>query len=404
MIGWLRTDRGLVSVLCAFALSGSTVQAGTLEFSHACDLGERLTIATVGDLLFQEPLQRVALMPFGTYAGFWQPVGQYLRAPDLLYGNLEGPAAHGVILSGQETADPGRVYDGRVYGTAPSLAFNYHPSLLQDLKASGFAVVSTANNHALDRGSLGVERTIDNLRSAGIAFTGTRKRDDPTRRWSVVTTRKNFSVAWLACTAWTNDRPDPYQQVHHCYRDKTQLLGEISNLASDPGVDAVVLTPHWGVEDLQRPLAGDRALATMALKAGATAVIGAHPHVLQPWEKWIADDGREGLIVYSLGNFISNHRTSTQRSGAIVGLELLKAKSTQKAVLAAAWYVPTWVDFNDDVPLVQENIGVTEESARALMDVLNLLPSGNRISGDDLLQQRPKCTGKDTVFASGARP
>ena len=59
-----------------------------------------------------------------------------------------------------------------------ALNFNYHPSLIEDLRGSGFDVVSTANNHAADRGALGMDRTVEALRAGGIAFTGTRARPD----------------------------------------------------------------------------------------------------------------------------------------------------------------------------------------------------------------------------------
>lgn len=393
--------KGREAGLCLIVLIATcqATQAGKLEFSHSCDEAERLTIAAVGDLLFQEPLQRAALAPGGTYSSFWQPAKSLLLAADILYGNLEGPVANGVTIQGQDTPDPGRLYDGRVYGTVPILAFNYHPSLLQDLKSSGFAVLSTANNHALDRGPLGVERTVDNLRAAGIAFTGTRKKHEAMPRWSAITRRNGFAVAWLACTAWTNDRPDPYQQVLHCYRDKGRVLGEIAELSTDPTIDAVILTPHWGVEDLLRPLAGDRALAHMAINAGATAVIGTHPHVLQPWEKWVADDGREGLIIYSTGNFVSNHHETMRKSGVIAVLNLLKNRSNHRAVLSAASFVPTWVEFSQPLPVVQENLGDTEDTAAALTKVLDLLPAGNRIVGEALLQRRSTCIDKESLPA-----
>jgi poly-gamma-glutamate synthesis protein (capsule biosynthesis protein) len=348
-------------------------------------------VAAVGDLLFQEYLQRKALAPGQSYASFWQPLTPLLRAVDVLYGNLEGPAAHAVDITGKETSDPGRVYDGRVYGTVPGLAFNYHPSLLRDLAASGFAVVSTANNHALDRGSLGIDRTIDNLRAAGVAFTGTQKRAEPSARWSARTTRNGFTVAWLACTAWTNDRPDPYGQVRHCYRDRNEVLGEIAALAEDSGVDAIILTPHWGVENLDRPLAGDRAFARTAIEAGATAVIGTHPHVLQPWERWVASDGREGLIVYSTGNFISSQPEAMQKSGIVAVLDLLKTRAPRRAVVSAAFFIPTWIEIDEDAAAVRENTADTGVNAAALAQALRLLPDGNRISGQDLLKRTPRC-------------
>ena len=147
-----------------------SVGAETLYFEGACMPGERISVAAVGDLLFHKKLQAQAYRKGGSFKGFFTPVLKVLKGADLAYGNLEGPAARGVGPNGRAVKDPGRRL-GTVYG-APlkSLAFNYHPSVAADLKQSGFDVVSTANNHSLDRGALGVDRTIDTLRNAGFAL------------------------------------------------------------------------------------------------------------------------------------------------------------------------------------------------------------------------------------------
>jgi hypothetical protein len=73
--------------------------AQTLTFDHGCTTGPRIRIAAVGDLLFHNALQRRALTPTGTFRQFWQPVQPILDAADIVYGNLEGPAAEAVSLA-----------------------------------------------------------------------------------------------------------------------------------------------------------------------------------------------------------------------------------------------------------------------------------------------------------------
>lgn len=353
----------------------------TMTFAGGCETGARLTIAAAGDLLFHKKLQLQAYQRGSDFTRFFKPLAPLLRSADMLYGNLEGPAAGGVALGGVPARrDPGRRLDGRVYSAhLKSLNFNYHPSVVADLKGVGFDVISTANNHALDRGALGIDRTVDAFERAGLPFTGTRRRGETSRPWSAVTRAKGFAIAWVACTYSANGIPDRNNQLLFCYEQKNQVLGEIAELATRPGIDAVILTPHWGAENKHIPLARQRILAREAVDAGAVAVIGTHPHVLQPWEKREVADGREGLIVYSTGNFISNQRRLMERAGALVLVELVRSGGAgSRARLAAAGFVPTWVVIDNKGHRVTMNTG-KGWAAQALGKTLQLLPPGNRV-------------------------
>jgi Bacterial capsule synthesis protein PGA_cap len=354
-------------LVACFGSTAGVRAAGPLLFRGACTANnpqaDRIVIAGVGDLLFHEVLQRQALTPETNYTSYFASVAPVLTGADITYGNLEGPAAHGVVQGGREAKDPGRVYDGKVYGTAKdALIFNYHPSVVADLKAVGFSIVSTANNHAADRRALGIDRTIDALDAVGLSYTGTRRRTlladgrlggSLTGSWSTITEARGpnvsgMRVAWLACTFCTNSMPDPQAQVLLCYQQRDTVMAELKRLANDPSISAVILTPHWGDEGAARPKLSDRVYARAAIEAGAAAVIGTHPHVLQPWEHVTTSDGREGLVIYSTGNFLSNQHTTAQRSGVISLLELTRLPGHSKARLTAAGFVPTWVEKHNE--------------------------------------------------------
>ena len=99
-----------------------------------------------------------------------------------------------------------------------------------------------------------------------------------------------------------------------CYRPgnepgaNDELLAEIRALRADRSNAAVIVMPHWGDEGHSRPDARQTAAAQQMADAGATAIIGTHPHVVQPEAMLTARDGRRVAVVYSLGNFISNQR------------------------------------------------------------------------------------------------
>ena len=173
-----------------------------------------------------------------------------------------------------------------------------------------------------------------------------------------------------------------------CYRDKDQVLEEIGSRAADPDVDAVILVPHWGAEDHHQVIGRQKALAHAALEAGAAAVIGSHPHVLQGWEKYETEAGEEGLIVYSTGNFISNQRKLMQRAGIIALVELVREEKG-KARVAAAGYVPTWVVIDGNVNhRVTVNEGKSGWTRGALQKTHQLLPMGNHLEFRDGIGRR----------------
>jgi poly-gamma-glutamate synthesis protein (capsule biosynthesis protein) len=313
---------------------GFSTPLAPLKFAGACEPGDRLTIAAVGDVLLHGRLQQQAFRESDGYVSLWRGVKPLLEQADVTYANLEGPTAAGVDARGKSVSDPGRTFDNRVYTSYPM--FNYHPTLLDDLMASGVDVVSTANNHSLDRRALGADRTIDALEARGLPFTGTRRAGE-TREWHTITEKNGFRLAWLACTYGTNGIPDPQDQVLLCFRDADEIEAIVRDLSTR--VDAVIVTPHWGDEYHARPNSQQVALGKRLLEAGALAVIGSHPHVLQPWQKHITADGRETFIIYSLGNFVSGQRHLPRRSTLLLYLGLTRTPEG-RTVVNGARYVP----------------------------------------------------------------
>lgn len=318
-------------------VDGLNFSDGPLVFLPACEEGDSLTIAAVGDLLIHARLQRQALNDPEGFKSLWGEIGPLLKEADVTYANLEGPTAAGVDARGRDVTDPGKVFDDKVYTSYPM--FNYHPSLLDDLMDSGVDIVSTANNHSLDRWALGADRTIDELKARNLPYTGTRARGDESAPWHAITENNGFRLAWLACTYGTNGIPDRSDQVLLCYEDRQEVLDTIKELAADDTIDAVIVTPHWGTEYKATPNAREITLAHDMLEAGATAIIGSHPHVLQPWERYKTRDGRETFVIYSLGNFISGQRHLPRRSTLVLYLGLKRGLDGVVRV-SGARYVP----------------------------------------------------------------
>jgi len=303
-----------------------------------------LTVAACGDILLHEGLQRYFAGQKDGYAGLFRATRDLIQGADIAFANLEGPCAAGVASNGKDVGAPKTMYDKAVYTGYPM--FNYHPSICAEVKKAGFDIVNTANNHALDRHQLGVDRTIDALKGVSMPFTGTRSRQGMDAPWYTVTQVQGaggtFNIAWLGATYDTNGIPDRANQILHVYAHKDQILQMTSELARRSDIHAVMVTPHWGIEYQHKPEAKQIAWGKDVAEAGATAIIGQHPHVMQPFDKITTSDGREVAIAYSLGNFVSGQIGLPRKSTAILLLGLTPTANRKLTVAALGW-IPVWM-------------------------------------------------------------
>lgn len=299
---------------------GLLLLAPLLAFSQACPrLPNAVRISATGDILIHQALYRNVIGP-QSFKVLWADLIPVLRDSDLTIGNLEGPTAPGFAVGGRPAADPGFVYDGIVY-SGTKMIFNYHPQLISDLKASGFGLVTTANNHALDRGGVGIDRTIENLEQRGLPFVGTRPRGS-TEDFEKTIRVGSLRIGVVACTEMTNGWNDSSRQLLRC--GSREVVDSILRLRQQ--ADGVFVFPHWGVEYQSQPNGTQRSWARQWVAAGATAVIGNHPHVVQTTE-WLSGPGRRALVVYSLGNFVAAQGALEKRTSAVVHLDLVAGSS-----------------------------------------------------------------------------
>lgn len=363
-----------------------------LAFASACQPGERITLAFVGDVLLHPPLERQGQRSPIRFTELWEQVDPFFAWADVGCANLEGPIAPRVDQAGRDLRQPNRrppptrwlsasmpaSQPTSLTSSAPN--FNFPPGLLADLQRSGIDVVSTANNHSLDRGRLGIDRTLEYLDACGLRYTGTRRAGASDAPWFALVERQGFRIAFLACTFWTNLRRDDGDQVLECQGDRRpDLLDQVTALAARPDVDAVIVLPHWGKEYAIEPMPVQRRFAANAVRAGASAVIGNHPHVLQGWQKVAAPDGREALVAYSLGNFISDMRPVENRTSIILFLTLMRPGPGQRALVAAARALPIFTarDGNNVqlMPLDLAAVPAAGRRVRALFDSADLVES-----------------------------
>jgi poly-gamma-glutamate synthesis protein (capsule biosynthesis protein) len=207
---------------------------------------------------------------------------------DIAFVNLESPFS-----------DKGAVMQS-------GMIFKTEPEMIAGLELAGIDVVSTANNHARDRGSYGLEFTLDHLRAHGIAAVGTGKTPQEAHAGAVLE-RNGLKFGFLAYTYDANNGNYKDTDPRIAVLDIDAMRADVA--AMKTRADVTLVSMHAGAEYQPQPNAQQSTFARAAIDAGARAVIGHHPHVRQPWE-WYGG----GAIFYSLGNLIFDQfqRTETQ--------------------------------------------------------------------------------------------
>ncbi|ATB35362.1 hypothetical protein CYFUS_000774 [Cystobacter fuscus] len=283
-----------------------------------------------------------------------EPIARELGAADLAVVNLETP------ISGNPRAP-----------TAP-LIFDAPPQLAHALVTAGVDVVSIANNHAFDQRRAGIPATWSHLDAAGLMHVGSAPSE--AMAWEpLVLERKGMRVGLLSITRWLNgasnpEDPDRSPHVAHVpYRAKNQrgLTPEAAAAlvgAAARRCDALIVMIHWGTEYSHSPKPEDRQLAQSLLEAGALAVVGHHPHVLQPIESYRTRAGRDTVVAFSLGNLIANQdgyyvhgagaeARGRKRDSMLFRLSLSRPHPGAPVELAGTSVLPVWIDTNYVVAL-----------------------------------------------------
>lgn len=284
---------------------------------NMCRGSRRVRLTFAGDVLLHRQLQQIGYA--GGFPALWAQAAPFLRDADIAIANLEGPVAPGMTRMGVLRGDPGPIFGTGVYTGYPT--FNYHPMILAALHADGVDLVTTANNHAMDRGSVGANMTLDEIENAGLMSVGTvRAEGERNFVWRQKTALGN--IAFIACSFSTNGMPDRQHQVLMCYEDRDTLLELVQREAADRDVAAVVVLPHWGLEYQSYPEGNQKALTLDLVNAGATAVIGTHPHAVQPFVQLPNPQGQMVPVAYSTGNFVAAQHSMPANVGALAIVDL----------------------------------------------------------------------------------
>ena len=251
-------------------------------------------------------------------------VKKYLSSSDFTIGNLETVTA------------------GKEIGWKGYPKFNTPDDFVTALKNAGFDILFTANNHALDQGELGVERTIKTIRKNRMQNVGTYPKG---KRNYLILSKNYIKIALLAYTYGTNgfSLPDSSRYAINVIRRK-KLRKDLLNVRKNENPDVIIVYFHFGDEYDREPSDFQLDYVNYAFRYGTDIVLGSHPHVIQPIVFWKNKNNFTGrFAAYSLGNFISNQTWRYSDCGVILNFSITKNLKKDSLYLKKINFLPTWV-------------------------------------------------------------
>ena len=323
--------------------SSTTVVSQTADSKEKTTATEQETSARImanGDLLYHDIIYISAKKSDGTYDFHenFEYVKPWLKQADLVIGDFEGTVNKDHYLAGYPLFNaPGEVMDA--------------------IKDAGYQVLDLAHNHILDSQIEGVVSTADAIEKAGMTPIGVYTHEPRDKAPIVIKEVNGIKVAILAYSYGFNGIEQSIsQEDYNRYLsdlDEDKMKAEIERAEKE--ADITIIMPQMGVEYQIEPTEEQKKLYHKMIDWGADIIFGGHPHVVEPAET-VEKDGDKKLIIYSMGNFISNQRIETMQ-------DVENAKWTERGVLM-------------DVTIKKKSGKTTIETAQAHPSWVSRTPKG----------------------------
>nr|WP_303943866.1 CapA family protein [Streptococcus infantis] len=323
--------------------SSTTVVSQTADSKEKTTATEQETSARImanGDLLYHDIIYISAKKSDGTYDFHenFEYVKPWLKQADLVIGDFEGTVNKDHYLAGYPLFNaPGEVMDA--------------------IKDAGYQVLDLAHNHILDSQIEGVVSTADAIEKAGMTPIGVYTHEPRDKAPIVIKEVNGIKVALLAYSYGFNGIEQSIsQEDYNRYLsdlDEDKMKAEIERAEKE--ADITIIMPQMGIEYQIEPTEEQKKLYHKMIDWGADIIFGGHPHVVEPAET-VEKNGDKKLIIYSMGNFISNQRIETMQ-------DVENAKWTERGVLM-------------DVTIKKKSGKTTIETAQAHPSWVSRTPKG----------------------------
>lgn len=288
-----------------------------------------------GDLLYHFPILRAAERLDGShdFSDNFTYVTPWLEQADFAIGDFEGTLSPDHELAGYPL-------------------FNAPLSLAQTIRKAGYDLVDLAHNHILDSHLSGLKTTVAAFEEAGVDTVGVYAEGNRDTAPLYIREVNGIKIAVLAYSYGFNGLEVLLTQEeydgHLSDLNREKMQAEIERAEKE--ADITIVMPQMGVEYQLQPSPDQEELYRQMVEWGADIVLGGHPHVTQPTEI-VEKDGERKLIIYSMGNFLSNQRiesmsdvVNAQWTERGVLMDVTLHKKDGKTTIQTAKAHPTWVN------------------------------------------------------------
>lgn len=261
---------------------------------------ESVRLAMAGDILLH-----LRLAQYEDFTSSFAAVTPMMQSYDFLIANQESPPV------------------GNQFALSGYPLFSSPPHIIRDIQHAGVDLVTIANNHIIDKGEAGMRTVFNNLEDYHMPYVGAYKNEEDRSIQRIIEIGA-LKIGLLAYTYGTNGLYLPKESPFLInYLDEARIKADIEELKQL--VDVVAVSMHWGSEYAYEENDSQKYYANILNGAGADIIFGSHPHVLQPYDKLINEQGHETHTFYSLGNFFSTILTTPNTMiGGIASLEITK--------------------------------------------------------------------------------
>lgn len=265
---------------------------------------DKTTVLFVGDIMLSRAIGAI-MKKQNDYNFPFLKIKDFLSGADLTFGNLESPISdRGIKI-------------GSIY------SFRAEPKVLEGLKNAGFDILNIANNHIWDYGEDGFHDTLNYLKNSGIDFIGGGENFGKAHKGAL----KEVNGTKIIFLGFTDLLPKSAfageNSAGASRLDMKQVLKDIKEAKKE--ADIVAVSFHFGEEYQTKHNIKQEKTAKAVIDAGASLVIGHHPHVVQEVENY-----NNGYIAYSLGNFVFDQNFSRDTQNGLALKVILKNKKIFK--------------------------------------------------------------------------
>lgn len=212
-------------------------------------------------------------------------------------------------------------------------------SFAEALKNIGIDLVSISTNHSLDYGIEGLQETKRALEGIGYDVVGDNLGESRVK----IKTIKNTKIAFLSYTyGFENQNSKTKEELDSANIYNSEIAKKDLEYAKE-NADYSIIIMHWGDAYSTKPNKEQQNIAKFLVEKGADMILGNHASAVQKMEVMQSPEGKNVLVAYSLGNYISGETMDISKIELVLNIELRKSGETGEVVLSKVDYTPIYV-------------------------------------------------------------